>query len=74
MNAMKGVEDKLEFRGRKADVHYSLPKEGDQEKNQASLDVVYSESSERVSDHALQDYMTKFGEVRSVKPNPFSPK
>jgi hypothetical protein len=33
MNSLKD----LEFNGRKADLHYSLPKEGDQEKNQVEV-------------------------------------
>jgi hypothetical protein len=35
---MNGLKD-IEFGGRPADIHYSLPKEGDQEKNQVCLSL-----------------------------------
>jgi hypothetical protein len=58
----------LEFKGRKADIHYSLPKEGDQEKNQASIDVEIM--ANEINDKDLQDYMSPFGELRIIRNDP----
>ena len=69
--AMNTLKD-LEFRGRKAQIHYSLPKEGDQSKNQASLDVEYK-GENSVTEQELVDYMSQYGEIRSVKQSPDSP-
>lgn len=64
---MAGLQN-LEFRGRKADIHYSLPKEGDQEKNQGSLEIELVDCNEDMIDSELFDYMSRFGEVRVIRP------
>ena len=57
----------LKFHGRPAEIHYSLPKEGDQSKNQASLDVEYEGPG--LTEQELSDYMSKFGAVKNIKPD-----
>ena len=58
----------LEFKGRKAQIHYSLPKDGDQAKNQATLDIEY-EGSDSITEVDLKESLSKFGEIRSIKCN-----
>ncbi len=71
---MIGLQN-LEFGGRAADIHYSLPKEGDQEKNQVfmsfdckgSVDLELIDTNEPIDDQQLLDFMSKFGEIRLVR-------
>ncbi|KAI8899162.1 hypothetical protein BC833DRAFT_586729 [Globomyces pollinis-pini] len=65
-NAMMGLQN-IEFRGRKADIHYSLPKEGDREKNQGSVSVELVGSRSELNNQQLFEYMSRFGEVKVVR-------
>jgi hypothetical protein len=63
---MDGLQE-LEFGGRKADLHYSLPKEGDQEKNQGSIDIELVQSSGPLDETELLEFMSQYGEIRGIR-------
>lgn len=70
MNALGTVE----FNGRRADVHFSVPKEGDMpEKAQVEIFLIKAsvevelESGQPIITHVLFEFMSKFGEIRSIR-------
>ncbi|KAJ3275471.1 hypothetical protein HDV01_000298 [Terramyces sp. JEL0728] len=63
---MAGLNN-VEFKGRKADIHYSLPKEGDREQNQGSVSVEFVGTRSELLNQDLYEYMSKFGEIQSIR-------
>ncbi|KAJ3314873.1 hypothetical protein HDV04_005294 [Boothiomyces sp. JEL0838] len=63
---MAGLNN-VEFKGRKADIHYSLPKEGDREQNQGSVNVELVGSRSDLLNQDLYEFMSKFGEIQSIR-------
>ncbi|KAJ3255394.1 hypothetical protein HK103_006313 [Boothiomyces macroporosus] len=66
VNSMAGLNN-VEFKGRKADIHYSLPKEGDREQNQGSVNVELVGSRSDLLNQDLYEFMSKFGEIQSIR-------
>lgn len=59
--------------GRILDVHYSLPKEEDQqqhcdrEKNQGTLFVLVRNATEPITDEGMRNHFSPFGEIREIR-------
>ncbi|WFD25321.1 hypothetical protein MNAN1_000290 [Malassezia nana] len=62
-----------EYEGRALDVHFSLPKDEDQQqhcdrtKNQGTLFVALEDASEPLTEEALQAKFIEFGDIRSIR-------
>ena len=71
-SAKKQLNGRL-FVGRALDVHFSLPKEEDQQqhcdrdKNQGTLFVVVENATEPLTDDVLTATFAPFGEIRSTR-------
>mgnify|MGYP001759574649 FL=1 len=65
--------DKKVYEGRALDVHFSLPKDEDEQqhcdrtKNQGTLFVAVLDATEPVTDEALQSKFVEYGDIRSVR-------
>ena len=63
----------IEFHGRKADIHYSLPKDGEKDSNQATVEVELAGTQDFILNEQLYVYMSKYGDIRSVRDIPSNP-
>ncbi|CAD6907863.1 unnamed protein product, partial [Tilletia controversa] len=67
--------------GRPLDIHYSLPREEEQsqhcdrDKNQGTIFIILKYTKQPLEDEALRTYLSKWGEVKHIRPykdNPFA--
>ncbi|KDN43553.1 hypothetical protein K437DRAFT_151639 [Tilletiaria anomala UBC 951] len=71
--AAKAAMQDFEFNGRKLDIHYSLPKEEDQQKrcdrdkNQGTLFVLLRKGSRALQDADVYQVFLPFGEIKSIR-------
>ena len=70
---MESLRDIIEFRERKADIHYSLPKDGSRDSNQGTVDVELAGTQDIIFNEQLFEFMSKYGEIRKLRDNPNSP-
>ncbi|PWN50640.1 hypothetical protein IE53DRAFT_315391, partial [Violaceomyces palustris] len=71
--AAKNQLNGMHYNGRAIDIHYSLPREEDQqhrcdrEKNQGTLFILLKQASQPLTDEVIRNFFSEFGDIKSIR-------